>query len=415
MIPVAALVCAQALFVERFDTAVAPPAWNTASWNTRGGTYLYGITPAAAHSGSGGIEFQKTDAGTGNFVTPTFLGHDFSPPMTGEAHLRYWIRFERGTGPSFIWPLQVHDTPAVGTLAEAAVREAGGGTNDFALQAGHLFGFRSVSSAPPIDAGVWHLVQLDLLGVGTDAGVLAGSLDGVALETLVGLEWTASQLSRLLLGFGAVHDRWIGSHQLDDLLVLSERRAVKMQLVVPASIETGVCQPVRVKLSDLDGGPLPPPDVSVIDLAGDAGLEFFDDERCTVPWPAGGNGTTGVELRANFRATAAGELRLSSSSADLLGAEATTFAWVDAGSAPVDGGAEPVDAGAALQRRDYRVGCGCSSGPGLALSVLLLLARITGSSTSRSPGGNTSRPGTTAPVTRRTGRRSARGRRRSTT
>ena len=379
-----ALLCSQALFVERFDAPVVMPEWSTAAWNTRGGTYLYEVRQSALHTGAAGVAFTKTDAGPGNFVSPTFLGHPQVPSKQGLVALRYWVRFSRGTGPNFIWPLQVHDVQPFGTVAELVLRPLGDGGSELALQAADSTAFKPAGRALPISAGDWHLFQLDLAGLGTDAGTLTGALDGEFLATIGGLAWEQAQVSRLLLGFGAVHDQWRGSFDLDDLVMLSERRAVFAGIEAPPFTEVGACTPFALEFFDLDGGLLAPPDVSLVFLESDAGAELFEDAQCANRWPPTGNFVATSTTSVGLRATRPGPLGLSIRSADLFGSGETVTAFVDAGvpdAGRVDAGSPDAgapDAGApdGGTPSDFSLGCGCGAAP-IELFALALLAHVT--------------------------------------
>ena len=91
-------------------------------------------------------------------------------------------------------------------------------------------------------------------------------------------------LSSFLLGFGATYDTWKGEIDIDDLLTLSERRAVFATVSGPPDVEVGRCYQVLVQFTDLDGGLLPPPDISPITLRSDAGVELFSDPACSDAW-----------------------------------------------------------------------------------------------------------------------------------
>mgnify|MGYP001334886631 CR=1 FL=1 len=381
MIPLTALLCAQSLYVERFELPVAMPEWNTGAFDTHGGTYLYSQSEAAGRFGAG-IVFTKTDAGTGGFITPTFLGHDFMPPRLGNAYVRYWIRYRHRSGPPYLWPVQIHNVNPFGTVAELIVGPAPDGGDHLVLQGSGAGGF-TMGPNLPIWPDAWHLLQLELEGLGTDAGRLVGALDGRLIGALP-FDWTGARLSRYLLGFGAVHDRWLGEIAIDDLVTLTERRAAFAQLTAPQRADVGRCTPASLTFHDLDGGLLAPPDFSPIYLRSDAGVQFFRDGACSAAWNDGLLVATAQQAIA-FRPVVAGPQPLTVLSPDLIGDEALIIA-VDAG--PTDAGLEPADAGAPdaglspdagspPTLRDYGVGCGCTASPALAVLISLAVLRVT--------------------------------------
>lgn len=384
MIFLTALLCAQSLFVERFELPVAMPAWNTGAFNTHGGTYVYTQSEAAGRFGPG-ILFTKTDAGTGGFITPTFLGHDFVPPRVGSAYVRYWVRYRHRSGPRYAWPLQIHNINPFGTVAELVVGPAPDGGDYLVLQGSGAGGFTTGSNVP-IWPNDWHFLQLELEGLGTDAGRLVGAVDGRVIGALQ-FDWTGARLSRYLLGFGAVHDQWLGDIAIDDLVALTERRASFARLSAPQVTEVGRCTPASITFLDRDGGTLAPPDFSSVYLRSDAGVQFFQDSACTAVWDDGLFVATAQRPIA-FRPVVPGSQPLTVLSPDLIGDEVLITA-VDAGPpdaglpdaglpdpGPPHAGTSP-DAGTPLVLSDYRVGCGCGASPGLAVLISLLALGVT--------------------------------------
>jgi hypothetical protein len=384
-----ALICAQALFVERFDAPLTDAGWNVSGWDTRGGVYLYG-----QDLGAGSLTFTKTDAGTGS---PPYLDHTFPQPIPDRLYLRYHLLYQRGLGFMGLWPVQLHYVTPVGTVGELMVQSAGDGGEVLKLNAGDGTGFHTGPNVP-ISPGTWHLLQLEFEGLGTADGGLSGAIDGELIGGFNALSWQTAAGNDILAGFPAVLDSWTGSFSVENLVVLSQRRAVFAK--VRTSPNNGLpCQPLFVDFTDLDGGPLPPPDVSVVQLSADPRAFVFGDSFCGSQW-VGTNITTST-VNASIGYATNDKHFVTVVSPDLIGemvvvpardagvpdagsgdAGAPDAGVADAGAldgGPSDAGSPDAgspDAGPALQRGDDAVGCGCESAPlGVVLVPLVLRRR----------------------------------------
>lgn len=336
MMLVAATSRAQVIFVDRLDGSLDRTGWSASTWSDYGGTYAYAL------SSERGMTFSKLDGGAGaQLVTAAHFRRDLGADFANGS-VRYWVRYRRGTGPLGPIPLQLHRQPAVGTLTEIIIGGSGAiGTARFST--GTSAGFTRPAEQPVLTPDVWHLLQMNAFDAGSDQGSAAFFVDGERVASLDGLGWVGSSVRRMMIGFPAVTDSWVGEFDLDDILVLSERRALVCAVDPPLSAVVGVCTPFQLVFrEDLDGGILAPPDISLITVAVDGG-SVFADSNCSVPWPAAGQAID-AGLRLFSVLAARTDVELTCQSPDLMpGRLAIRFFQQDAG---VDAGSPLADAGA---------------------------------------------------------------------
>ncbi len=380
-----ALVLLGQLAEERFEQPLVTP------WGLPGASAVsrFSLTRTAAHSGSSGAQFDKPDAGPSSIVTLPPLTLDLNGPLPGELHFRVWFNLLAGPTTARVSPIQVGQGGVTFTLGELFVDQGGAGVWTLSC-ADDATGFRGVPVPAPVVAGQWTLLELDLEGVGTDAGTCRGAVDGVE-ASVPGFDWSGRGATLLVTGFNVVDDAWKGSYAIDDLTLTRVARAMRTRLVGPDVVDAGSCVPLRVEFLARDGGALPPPTTARF-LASVTGGGLFTDPQCTL-----GVAATRVlaasEVATLYVAIAAPIATVDVNANDLLGAtkvvaRSATDAGTDGGAdGGVDGGSDAgadggvdggIDAGAELHR--LQVGCDCGAGDGgvvpwLLAAMLLLRQR----------------------------------------
>jgi MYXO-CTERM domain-containing protein len=253
------------------------------------------------------------------------------------------------------------------------------------------------------DAGVWHLYEAQVLGLGTTAASAHWAIDGVEGMPFEPLDWSAVHRALTYVAFGGVF-RWdIGStpSQLwtDDLAVAIDPLASQMQLSAAATSTAGSCVPVTVwGVSTFDGGAAQSPfdlTVSLDVLSGNA--SFFSDTACTQPTATVAFARGDLQRSVWLEPVSEGTLSVRASGASLLPGPVLTLTVRDGGNTGSDGGTTMSDGGTTqsdggMMRSDgggttrsdggappthgLALGCGCETSPHLAAALLfLVLAR----------------------------------------
>src|SRR5207249_1852569 len=83
--------------------------------------------------------------------------------------------------------------------------------------------------------------------------------------------------------------------------------AVRVTVSVDPELELGSCAAVLLDFSDVDGGALPPPDVTAVRLFV-PGADVFTDSRCMNPWPAAGQPMVTASYLGTLRPRVTGPL-----------------------------------------------------------------------------------------------------------
>jgi uncharacterized protein (TIGR03382 family) len=344
LVSLLALLMAQPLLEERFERPLTAP-WAVSNLTPQS---ALAVTAGSAHWGDGGLAFSRFDGGTAaGFATNVVLAQAPATPPAGDLHVRFWFRLEAGTSQLRISPLQVGQPIDAFTLGELYVDEGGSGA--LVLSCADQ-GFRRLSLPGQVVPGRWHLLELDLEGLGTDDGGCRGAIDGQE-AALTGFAWHQRAVALILSGFNVVDDRWVGRYAIDDLTLTHEPLAMRAVLSGPEVVDAGGCVALQVAFEGRDGGPMPPPSTTRLRLVVDGGA-LFADPACRRPLelevaPAD---LTALHVQPD---TSAVNVELSSN--DLLGSS-----WASGPPPP--------------RTRDLAVGCGCTGAPGgLALGGLLAL------------------------------------------
>ena len=324
------------------------------------------FTPLAAHRGDGGYRLLDNYS-TGGNGSQGGIGIA-SLPRDATIWLREWVR---------ISPTSINGNAVFTGIAGQDLRvTAPGGELQLAGSAGGQFSL--FTTTVRLDGG-WHLMELYVEGIGTDAGTRALWFDGVRVARVGSLDFTGLGSNLLQIGEWWSDDRrWTGSLDFDDVRLSVEapasRLAVREVGRIPGCVQVSVgleasstpgtfVPPVRdvLALATVDGGTLHPPSSGCLGAGTVDGVILL--RAGTVP-----------DASFFVRADAPGDLELVVEEPDYLPARE-----VFSGLVPPDGGVKDSGVGdGGTGPRRYTVGCGCQgASPGLSLWGLLLLARRT--------------------------------------
>ncbi len=377
---------AQVLLRDDFETPVsALDAGVWAEFNTHPNLTMT-VTAAAAHEGLGGL--RVTDDGTGSAGVSGYL--QANTTATGDRYLRFWFRpaaLSRG-GPAHVSAISgdiagstlidAVYTPDAGTVVFGCMRRQGSSSQ-----------YAGAVGTASVAASSWHLVEYAALGVGSNRGVCAAWVDGVALAPITGINWNALNLTSFFVGEHYRDAPFTGSYDIDSVAVSVTAPASGLRFSVDGGSDAGwpvgACVPISLTLvNSQDAGPTAASSAITVPLTTGAGLTVAltcqGAPVSSVQVPVGVN-----SIALSAVASQSGIVQLQSQSIDLLNDQISLSiieAPADAGlpdAGPPDGGAS--DAGVAdggVTQPPLSVGCGCQGAPsGLGwLTGLAILRRL---------------------------------------
>ena len=253
-----------------------------------------------AHRGGRGIWVHDVDpSAAGNQALLTKL---LSPALTGQVYFRTW--------------LQLRSSNAEASMVVFSLRGAG---NTVVLQLGESFstqlarigaqdrsGFVYDPGFSGLQDGAWHLLEVELLGLGSATGEHQLWMDGVSVVHRTSVDSTGFVATRLQVGEpGSFSSAFTGTIYYDDVRLdtvpLVSRVSLTSAVTAPASscAASTPCVPVTVGMVDMVGKPTSFPYATQVDLAvgqvvkGVGGATFFKDAACSA-----GNGLIQVSLGA---------------------------------------------------------------------------------------------------------------------
>lgn len=309
-----------------------------------------GPAAACAHRGDAGLRFvDNVSNASAGCEAP--LSADNFPPFQGSATFRAWMRLDAANGGTFLAIASLH---RFGSPPAASFNLA----TDVSPPTVHVSGFDRLQvasqegSSQVFTLAAWHLVELQLEGVGTSAGVRRSYLDGVQLTTRSGLDLMGSNTALMITGFTYADPRsFTGTLCVDDVRLGTRLSASHLRLTGPSTPGVGRCTPVRADFLDSSDAGAPLGATTAFTASSAAGV--FVDLACAQPF-----GTVVLDAGADgfdlfVRPTAAGPGQLLLQGDDLLASPPLAFVAVDAGPLTDDGGADAgPDAGAADAGRD---------------------------------------------------------------
>lgn len=244
-----------------------------------------------------------------------------------------------------------------------------------------LAGDSSGGSFTTVDSGVRLsllrnvLLECTVRGIGTDAGMRTLHIDSVDVASEL-VDLSGWRLAEVGIGEPWSEDRrFVGQLDFDDFRVANQMQAARLVLDAGLAIlDEGQCTAVQVSIADSQGvaSGLPYPAMVSSSVMN---AELFSDPACsaslaTIPFAVEQTAQM-VFLKAGSASQAALDLQF----ADLVATGVVLpIRRVDAGidSGVTDAGAP--DAGVA--RPAYQIGCGCESGPGVPVPLVLFVLAI---------------------------------------
>ncbi len=326
---------------------------------------------AAAHRGAFGWRHVDTDSRTVPDGQNTLV-RDFTTSSSA-LYIRFWTRRASGGGGEvFLFQMRVN----AGASPGSHQGQLGG-----ILPSGQLFmaGYDSSStyfydsSSVVIDWAQWHLIEVEVVGLGTATGASRAWVDGAPFFNRTVSRLTQSPDGFELGEYYANNASFTGSTDFDDVRLDTTPSASRF-VVQSATVPEAGCGAVVLDLQHVSGQSAGAPYALVANVsASGVGGAFYSEATCstatsTVPFALGQ-----AQATVWFRASGSGVASVTATHVDLLsgsGNLTVTPLPTDAGSA--DAGATP-DAGTAPGDARYLVGCGCGAA-GATLPALWLFA-----------------------------------------
>ncbi len=133
----------------------------------------------------------------------------------------------------------------------------------------------------------WHLLELEIDGLGSDAGSRVLLIDGTATARVEGLDFSAAQINSLDLGAVYLDLGLAATVDIDDVRVDSAPQGDTLWPIV-AQTSTGSCVICALPLTDWAGVPRVSPYTFPMTLSSSAGLSLYARRPpCTGPVVSG--------------------------------------------------------------------------------------------------------------------------------
>lgn len=315
------------------DSETPPGRWTQRSAPTVNALL---VTGAAAHRGSFGVRHEDTSAGAGGGNEGAVEVR--SAGLTGDVHLRFWFRVVALNGSGEVVFAHIR-SPADSLTALAFQAETGAFREGGFDRTG---AFSQILLNRSVDLGVWHLMEVAALGVGTANGTAKTWMDGVPLGTRSGLDWSTLEAEELSIGEPWGNPRtFTGTMDFDDVRAGRTAPASTLVVTAPAASSAGTCIPVTVSLRSSDGAlaPAPYPMDAALTAAGVSG-QFYAETTCATPI-AQVTLVTGADGRQiGFLPSSGGDATLVASHPDFLSAPGGTVVGTAPDAGPADGGSD---------------------------------------------------------------------------
>lgn len=293
-----------------------PPGKAASTFTTASTSISTSGAAIAAHRGGYGLRVIDADGQTG----PGGGAGQVSriTPVSGMLHRRFFWRpaATNGLGSRTIASL-ASSSASNRALAEVVVAGTGAlslGGVDAALN------YVTTTSASTAATNTWHLVELLLTGVGTNAGARKLYLNGTLAAQSSGIDWTGVTVDQLVDGQVFSGNRaFQGIDDFDDLRASRAVMPSRLVLTAPAMADRVCSGAVTIEARDSDGTArgVVEPLALALSVSGITGA-FFSDASCTtsvssVPLPVGTSRAT-----VFFRPATAGTATLTASNVDAL-------------------------------------------------------------------------------------------------
>jgi hypothetical protein len=249
-----------------------------------------------------------------------------TPPVAGAAYHRLWVRQTTTAG--------------TGTYVNLGGISSGGGTGQvetYLHEDGslHLQRFdrfdalETINTPPVLDAGVWHLLEVYVTGLGSADGGARLYVDGAPIEQLGAIDWTGVSFNSTFLSQSWGTASWLGTVDYDDVRMSTAPPASTLSIAVftapdaGAAAATSLCLPLIISLRSSSGAAASAPYDLDVALRVDGGPAVVVAPDCSTPVTTvhfdAGDGMAG----ANLVASAAGSVQLLADHPDFLPAAAT--------------------------------------------------------------------------------------------
>lgn len=371
---------AQTLLTDDFESAnllttqMPPGRWSYLGSSEP--TNTLSTAPEAAHWGDGGLLLSDITAGSSSGQVNWLVG-DGVPDGQGDIHVRAWVRMTGNNPNQNLNVLMIHGSIAASTLSEFRVDPgATPGLGGYDATSGYSF-----LNGSKFALGVWMLVEVSALAVGTPAGRRELWVDGVLRLSQANIDWTGKNYTSVLVGTPWGDRSWVGQLSFDDLRVTNEPPATRLSIQLapgsPRDLPVGRCARLVIGLKDAPGAVATAPYEVEVELSDGIGVggSFFSSLDCTgaaVRWVTLVSGASVATF--GWRPTTLGVHPLLATHPDFLAGTSPVSVVPDPG--PGDAGAAQPDGGTQGARlRPLAVGCDCGSTNGVSFPFVLVLAQ----------------------------------------
>jgi hypothetical protein len=328
------------LLADDFESGMllSPMTWGSQG-NTPTAPLPLELLATAAHRGDGGLSFTQVPDGGTVGTAGSWLNYDFTPLLDGGMlSTRLWVRERQSNGAAALIFEQLYADTVTGT---GIVLETGFNHTDGTW---HVQGY-DVSMAPQsVVLGTrytypdWHLVELELTGIGTPAGSRTLFVDGVQSAQANGLDLSTALLHSYRIGADYLYLQLGATVDIDDVRLDTATQADQLVVgtqVVPA---VGQCAPAVVEMLDVHGTLARSPYAMTVDLSGTQGASFYAAMDCSggpvahLAFPAGAQ-----NVSFGVRFAGPGLHRVQARNVDFLSPPSRVPVTFDAGTPPALG------------------------------------------------------------------------------
>ncbi|MBI3183693.1 MAG: hypothetical protein HYZ28_16265 [Myxococcales bacterium] len=236
---------------------------------------------AAAHRGSFGLRLVDADGSSGAGGQNN-LEHTVNA-LTGRYRARFWLRLSSSNGQGMATIAKVLSDQGQ-AVADVKLRFPGGAVLLAGTDLGS--GYLEEATASRLALGQWHLLELELQGVGTSAGQRQLYVDGVLQATTGSRNWNGWSITKFNLGEPWSDAReFQGTIDFDDVRAGPESHPSRLALAGASEVAVGQCVPLAVQLRSSFGAQVAPPGISleVLLAATGAELSFHAEASCSQP------------------------------------------------------------------------------------------------------------------------------------
>lgn len=343
-------------FETDFERGLANAGFDTV--NAPGAADSVFTSPLAAHRGDAGLRVvdgtSASTQGTGPSVVVNLGG---GRPV----YARFWMRVT-SLDPGTVYIVQlISSGGSVNSIEDVSLSTPDGTLGSAGADASGAY--PSEAHGPVFPVSGWHLVEMNVFGVGSTSGARQVWLDGALQVERTKIDWRGLSAFRFNFGEPWANNRsQVGTLDFDDLRLSDAPMASRLAWSEQRPGASG-CRAFTLMLVDSTGSPAPAPYPVEASLGGSAGVTFYADADCSRETRTTTLNPGSAKALVFARATG-------------LGAKTLTAAQVDFLSAPLQTSGDGTQPSAVT--RLYDIGCSGTGGPESFAAWALLAASALG-------------------------------------